>query len=148
MGSLTKTYQFSSECFLLWPKLVHRPLPSNFTEIQTFALKRPSVWSHNAVSRFIIILSCLLCYQRRIQTFSKGAKLHVYNWDFANLSGVRGTMSTWSWHLLISQTNFLTKLSHKFGISGQHDERGSTLAPANDGQGVSGKLRTFSYFRD
>ena len=39
-------------------------------------------------------------------------------------SGVRGTKSPRSWcHFLISETNFLTKLSHKFGKFRLHGER-------------------------
>ena len=37
----------------------------------------------------------------------------------------------------ISETNFLTKLSHRFGIFRLHGGLGSTSAPAYNGQGVT-----------
>ena len=53
---------------------------------------------------------------------------------------------------VISETNFLTKLSHKFGIFRLYSKRGSTSAPAYNCRGSEGrsplKLTTFSYFRD
>jgi len=44
-----------------------------------------------------------------------------------------------SWrHFLNSETNFLTKLSHKFGVFILHGERWSTSAPAYNGKGSAG----------
>ena len=49
-------------------------------------------------------------------------------------SGVRGKKSPWSWwHFLISETNFLTKLSYKFGKFRLHGVRRGVYASIGGG---------------
>jgi len=85
-------------------------------------------------------LWCVL-KQRRIHTFSYGAKCsgsvgRSPTWAQAQnpRSGVQISRDEvpWLWrHFLISETNFLTKQSHKFGKFRPHGELGGTSAPTH-----------------